>query len=51
MLRDFVVRHKQAHPEADAQFLDMGSREVLERIRAERNRQAAILIAGNFRIG
>jgi len=43
MLRDFVARYKQAHPEADVQFLDMGSREVLERIRAERNRPQADL--------
>ncbi len=28
MLRDFVGRYKQAHPDADVQFLDMGSREV-----------------------
>jgi iron(III) transport system substrate-binding protein len=43
MLRDFVARYKQVHPEVDVQFLDMGSREVLERIRAERNRPQADL--------
>ena len=43
MLRDFIARYKQAHPEADVQFPDMGSREVLERIRAERNRPQADL--------
>ncbi|HEX8096729.1 MAG TPA: extracellular solute-binding protein, partial [Pyrinomonadaceae bacterium] len=43
MLRDFVARYKQAHPEADVKFLDMGSREVLERLRAERNRPQADL--------
>lgn len=43
MLRDFVTRYKQAHPEVDVQFLDMGSREVFERIRAERNRPQADL--------
>ena len=43
MLRDFVARYKQAHPEVDVQFLDMGSREVLERLRAERNRPQADL--------
>jgi iron(III) transport system substrate-binding protein len=43
LLRDFVARYKQAHPEADVQFLDMGSREVLERVRAERNRPQADL--------
>lgn len=43
MLRDFVARYKQVHPEVDVQFLDMGSREVLERLRAERNRPQADL--------
>lgn len=43
MLRDFVARYKQAHPEVSVQFLDMGSREVLERLRAERNRPQADL--------
>lgn len=43
MLRDFVARYKQVHPEVDVQFLDMGSRQVLERIRAERNRPQADL--------
>ena len=43
MLRDFVARYKQAHPDVDVQFLDMGSREVMERVRAERNRPQADL--------
>lgn len=43
MLLDFVARYKQIHPEVDVQFLDMGSREVLERLRAERNRPQADL--------
>lgn len=43
MLRDFVARYKQVHPEVEVQFLDMGSREVLERLRAERNRPQADL--------
>ena len=43
MLRDFIARYRQANPEADVQFLDMGSREVLERLRAERNRPQADL--------
>src|SRR6266576_3092880 len=43
LLRDFVARYKQAHPEVNVQFLDMGSREVLERLRAERNRPQADL--------
>ena len=43
LLNDFVARYKQVHPEAEVQFLDMGSREVLERVRAERNRPQADL--------
>jgi iron(III) transport system substrate-binding protein len=43
MLRDFVTRYKQIHPEADVQFQDMGAREVLERVRVERNRPQADL--------
>jgi iron(III) transport system substrate-binding protein len=43
MLRDFVAQYKVAHPEVDVQFLDMGAREVLERVRAERNRTQADL--------
>jgi iron(III) transport system substrate-binding protein len=43
LLKDFVARYKQVHPEVDVQFLDMGSREVLERLRAERNRPQADL--------
>ncbi|MGI8733649.1 MAG: extracellular solute-binding protein [Pyrinomonadaceae bacterium] len=40
-LKDFVGRYKQQHPDVDVQFLDMGSREILERVRAERNRPQA----------
>ena len=43
LLRDSIARYKAANPEVDVQFLDMGSREVLERIRAERNRPQADL--------
>lgn len=43
LLRDFVARYKQKYPEADVQFLDMGSREILERVRVERNRPQADL--------
>ncbi len=43
MLRDFVGRYKQAHPEVEVQFFDMGAQEVLARIRAERNRPQADL--------
>jgi iron(III) transport system substrate-binding protein len=43
LLRDFVNRYKQKYPDADVQFLDMGSREILERVRVERNRPQADL--------
>jgi iron(III) transport system substrate-binding protein len=43
MLQDFVARYKQAYPDVDVQFLDMGSRDILERLRAERNRPQADL--------
>jgi iron(III) transport system substrate-binding protein len=42
-LRDFVARYKAEHADVDVQFLDMGSREILERVRAERNRPQADL--------
>src|SRR4029453_18242674 len=41
LLRDFVSRYKQKYPDAEVQFLDMGSREILERVRVERNRPQA----------
>jgi iron(III) transport system substrate-binding protein len=43
LLRDFVARYKQTHPDVEIQFLDMGSRDILERLRAERNRPQADL--------
>src|SRR6185295_19983239 len=43
MLRDFVAQYKTQHPEVTVEFLDMGSREILERVRAERNRPQADL--------
>src|SRR5687767_13789324 len=43
LLKESIDRFKAAHPDVDVQFLDMGSREVLERIRAERNRPQADL--------
>jgi len=43
LLRDFVSRYKQQHPDVDVQFLDMGSRDILQRVRAERNRPQADL--------
>lgn len=42
-LKDFVARYKQQTPDVEVQFLDMGSREILERLRAERNRPQADL--------
>ena len=41
LLRDFISRYKQKYPDTDVQFLDMGSREILERVRVERNRPQA----------
>ena len=43
LLRDFIARYQQAHPDVDVQFMDMGAREILERLRAERNRPQADL--------
>ena len=43
MLKDFVARYKQQHPEVGIQFLDMGSQEILARVRAEKNRPQADL--------
>ena len=42
-LKDFIARYQRLYPDVDVQFLDMGSREVLERVRAERNRPQADL--------
>ncbi|HEX8707316.1 MAG TPA: extracellular solute-binding protein [Pyrinomonadaceae bacterium] len=43
MLRDFINRYKQAEPDVDVQFQDMGAQEVLARLRVERNRPQADL--------
>jgi iron(III) transport system substrate-binding protein len=43
LLKDFVTRYKQQHPQVDIQFLDMGSRQILERVRVEKNRPQADL--------
>jgi iron(III) transport system substrate-binding protein len=43
LLRDFVSRYKQKYPESEVQFLDMGSRQILERVRVEKNRPQADL--------
>lgn len=43
LLKDFVARYQQVHPETEIRFVDMGSREVLDRVRAERNRPQADL--------
>lgn len=42
-MKDFVARYQQAHPEVEVQFLDMGSREILQRVQTERNRPQADL--------
>ena len=41
MLQEFAARYEAANPNVKVNFLDMGSREVLERVRAERNRPQA----------
>jgi len=43
LLRDFVARYKERYPGTDVRFLDMGSRQILERVRVERNRPQADL--------
>jgi iron(III) transport system substrate-binding protein len=43
LLRDFIARYQAEHQDVDVQFLDMGSREILERVSAERNRPQADL--------
>ena len=43
LLKDFIARYKQKYPNADVQFLDMGSQQILERVRVERNRPQADL--------
>ncbi len=43
LLRDFIARYKERYKDVDVQFLDMGSREILERVRVERNRPQADL--------
>src|SRR5262249_9514554 len=43
LLKDFTERYRKANPDVEIQFLEMGSRQVLERVRAERNRPQADL--------
>jgi iron(III) transport system substrate-binding protein len=43
LLKDFVASYKERYPDANVQFLDMGSRQVLERVTVERNRPQADL--------
>lgn len=43
MLRDFTARYKARYPDADVQFFDMGSQDILLRVRVERNRPQADL--------
>lgn len=47
LLRDFEARFEERHPDIDLQWLDMGSQEVLDRIRSERaNPQADVWFGG-----
>ena len=47
LLGDFEARFEEAHPTIDVQWLDMGSQEVLDRIRSERaNPQADVWYGG-----
>ena len=41
LLKDFIARYKERYPDANVQFLDMGSRQILERVTVERNRPQA----------
>jgi iron(III) transport system substrate-binding protein len=43
LLQDFKQRYEAANPEVSVNFVDMGSREILERVRAERFRPQADL--------
>ena len=43
LLRESIALYKAQHPDVDVQFLDMGSREILDRVRVERNRPQADL--------
>lgn len=47
LLADFEARFEERHPEIDLEWLDMGSQEVLDRIRSERaNPQADVWFGG-----
>jgi iron(III) transport system substrate-binding protein len=47
LLRAFEARFEALHPEVDVQWLDMGSQEVLDRLRSERaNPQADVWFGG-----
>ena len=35
LLKDFIARYKERYPDANVQFLDMGSRQILERVTVE----------------
>jgi len=41
ILSDYEKRFEAAHPEVDVQWLDLGSKTIFQRVRAERNRPAA----------
>jgi iron(III) transport system substrate-binding protein len=47
LLRDFEARFEERYPEVDVQWIDMGSQEVLDRLRTERaNPQADVWFGG-----
>jgi len=51
LLRAVEARFEEAHPDVDLQWLDMGSQEVLDRIRSERaNPQADVWFGGPSQI-
>ena len=51
LLREFEQRFEAANPEVDVQWLDMGSQEVLDRLRSERaNPQADVWFGGPSQI-
>lgn len=41
MLRDFIARYRQANPDVNVEFVDIGAQEILARLRAERGRPQA----------
>ena len=41
LLRDFISRYQAEHKDVEVQFLDMGSREILERVTRARGAQSS----------